>query len=458
MASYQYVDKTGQMKTVEANDPTSAISSAVDRDPTSGVIVNQATPTVAPTTTEPTVAEMFKTYNQTSSDITPTLSQSDFTSQYDLTGREEKDIRSKVMNQYQGEINAAKSAYATLLQDTQKMGLGRLGETTAQQARRGLIGSDFGTGLTEGVRDYNAGQERKVLESQATAIANIMAQANSAARDEIAAKRAAKTGGYTAYQDYLSKAQERKDAGVKKLASSFILQNLNPNEIDPAELTSLAKTYGVTTQDIINSYLTEKKAEDEKAQELYAKLPAGRVGTSAGVQTGGLSDLAKAVQDGSVSLKDLTPTQRGQVAAELSRSGSKPKQQQAVDKATDIINAIDSLETVGYSGAVGPVSSRLPTVRGATADAEAYFQNLKSLLTLDNLTLLQGTGPLSDSDLKVLAGAATPLELNMSEEGFAKELARIRAAAQKIVNNQQNTQTIDVVQNEDDALLGAYGL
>lgn len=99
-----------------------------------------------------------------------------------------------------------------------------------------------------------------------------------------------------------------------------------------------------------------------------------------------------------------------------------PEQQ----KTANLYTAVEFLSTSpALSAAVGPVSSRIPTTRGATADFEAYFNNFKSNMTLDNMSLMKGV--LSDADMKVLSQAASPLSLSMSEAQFKSVLNQIKS-------------------------------
>lgn len=200
-----------------------------------------------------------------------TKTEDQFLNDYGLSTKDESRIREDVIGRYQDELNAAKSAYASLLQDTQKQGVGRLGESTAMQGRSGLLGSDFGAAQTEKTRDYNLGQEKGVLQSQALAIANIMNRANQEAANEIASKRAAKESGYGAYQTYKSEAETRKANKLSSLSLLFLNKAIDPTSLTKDELAKVAKGYGVSTQEILNSYLENKTAQEKADQEAAQK-------------------------------------------------------------------------------------------------------------------------------------------------------------------------------------------
>jgi hypothetical protein len=64
-----------------------------------------------------------------------------------------------------------------------------------------------------------------------------------------------------------------------------------------------------------------------------------------------------------------------------------------------------------------------PVGGSPAADAQAYFNQLKSQFTLDNLGLLKGV--LSDSDMKILQQASTSLDTKMQDATFAAELDKV---------------------------------
>lgn len=120
----------------------------------------------------------------------------------------------------------------------------------------------------------------------------------------------------------------------------------------------------------------------------------------------------------------------------------------ALEKATLIKNLVtDLLEDKSVLGnAVGPISSRFPTLRGKSSDFENKVESLKSLLTLDNLGLLKGA--MSDKDLALLQSAGSTLNLNMSEEGFIKELNRIKLKVEGTINTGTNDTEVGLTEQD----------
>ena len=77
----------------------------------------------------------------------------------------------------------------------------------------------------------------------------------------------------------------------------------------------------------------------------------------------------------------------------------------------------------GLQGAVGPISSRLPSLNEDTVEFESKLDYLQSLLTLGNLGRM--TGVLSESDLALLSKAASGLDTGVGEAAFTQQLNTI---------------------------------
>jgi vacuolar-type H+-ATPase subunit E/Vma4 len=77
----------------------------------------------------------------------------------------------------------------------------------------------------------------------------------------------------------------------------------------------------------------------------------------------------------------------------------------------------------GLQGAVGPISSRLPSLREDTVEFQSKLDYLQSLLTLGNLGRM--TGVLSESDLALLSKAASGLDTGVGEAAFTQQLNTI---------------------------------
>ena len=99
-------------------------------------------------------------------------------------------------------------------------------------------------------------------------------------------------------------------------------------------------------------------------------------------------------------------------------------QQMELQRIYDLTERLASNQA-GLAGATGPVSSRLPSFREATVDFEANLKELQDLLTMTNLGRM--TGVLSQSDIALIANAASGISERGSEARMNEKLIEIRA-------------------------------
>lgn len=96
----------------------------------------------------------------------------------------------------------------------------------------------------------------------------------------------------------------------------------------------------------------------------------------------------------------------------------------ALTSAQELLRKFQSGNTFAVGG-----SSVFGTLPGtASRDFTVQFNNLKSLLSLDNVKLLKGQGQVSDAERKLLAEASAKLELSQSEPEFQSALQGIISA------------------------------
>jgi hypothetical protein len=99
-------------------------------------------------------------------------------------------------------------------------------------------------------------------------------------------------------------------------------------------------------------------------------------------------------------------------------------QQMELQRIYDLTERLASNQA-GLAGATGPVSSRLPSLREGTVDFEANLKELQDLLTMTNLGRM--TGVLSQSDIALIANAASGISERGSEARMNEKLIEIRA-------------------------------
>lgn len=124
--------------------------------------------------------------------------------------------------------------------------------------------------------------------------------------------------------------------------------------------------------------------------------------------------------------------QRDMVTAKANGGAAASSQATMIDKALDTIGQLEKdtgwfsgqAQAVGFKGPVGTFTGPLPGT--AAADYTAYINQLKSALTLPNLSMMRGLGAMSDREFNTVSSAVTSLSPDMSETAFNQELAKIK--------------------------------
>lgn len=156
---------------------------------------------------------------------------------------------------------------------------------------------------------------------------------------------------------------------------------------------------------------------------------AGAGSTSGGYNGNGtvqLSALAQAVQNGTVDINKLTPTDRAKVAAELVNAGVKSNRQETL--ASNLQVTQDLIDNPNTSKITGFIQGKL---RIGDLDPRAQlalnqFNQLKGILSLENREKLKGSGAISDFEFKVLEQAATALGRNLDDASFKTQLGKVK--------------------------------
>lgn len=172
-------------------------------------------------------------------------------------GLTEEQIRQKTMERFQAQIDALNRYYTEVIAKENVAGEGRLGSTAAVQARRGLIGSDFGAAQTEKTRQYNTDVVRAIQAEQNAKIQDILSEGQTRVAEEASAKLAAKKEGAKAYIEFLAGEADRKTARVGSTVA-----NLLANQVEPTddEYKKLASTLGVSVAELKSQYNTAKSS------------------------------------------------------------------------------------------------------------------------------------------------------------------------------------------------------
>lgn len=109
------------------------------------------------------------------------------------------------------------------------------------------------------------------------------------------------------------------------------------------------------------------------------------------------------------------------------------KAQEVADKTSALVNELLENES-GLRAVVGGIDEMTPTLLPSSKNAQAALEDLKNLLTVDNLGLMSGV--LSESDMKVLRSVGAS-GLSGSQDRILGTLKRMREALSKIKKEDQ---------------------
>lgn len=203
----------------------------------------------------------------------------------------EDQIRSDTLKQFQAEIDATNELYAQKLRDAQVTGAGRIGSNTAVQARRGLLGSDFGAAETDTVNNGNTQVYNGINDEKNAAIQAILSKSNNAATTAIAAKNTAMEQGLDARLKYYQDADTRAKSNASDAATFIYNQGVGLSDLTPDQIKTTAANYGITPDQLTAAYNSVKTSGDA------AKVKAAK---DAEVSVGAGSDVYALQPDGTL--------------------------------------------------------------------------------------------------------------------------------------------------------------
>lgn len=455
-------------KTIRAEGAAFNPSQDLARDQAKYNATLKQTPTdpTTPQPKDPTVSDIYGSldtpeYTQAAKDYTDLLKE-------DTAPIDESAIRQKTMDQFQAEIDAMNKIYAQKVAEERVAGEGRQGQTSAIQARRGLIGSDFGAAQTEKMSAYNQSLVDTINAEKANQIQQILGKARAEATKEIEAKKAARKQGVTDYLAYLKGAEERKNTRVDEVISNTLYSSI---EADDNYFKELANTLGVDVNTVKAKYnkakaamtpeakapVTEKigntllvynpgtgKYEPQYVGPEEAQKPITQTAGKNLLQynaTTGNWDVVYTAPESAEDLKKVTingvdymQDSNGNLTTPVTPKAPTQERISQAEKIRDTAKEI--LASPEWNNAVGPLSSQWPEwMRSGERNAvDAKIKLLQGLLTLPNLGILKG--PMSDKDIEFLKNASTAgLATNIDEKEFERIMKGIINDSKKVINN-----------------------
>ena len=185
-------------------------------------------------------------------------------------------IRQDTLARYQAEIDAINASYAQKKAQERIQGQGRLGSAGAIQARRGLLGSDFGAAQTDTINQYNAELIDAIEQERLAKVSSILSTASKFSQEEYDKKLEAKRLGAENYLKFIGESATRRQNNTAKMAA-YLYQQGNYDILTPAELKQIADNLGVsvdTLKAVYADYAGQAQAAQAKAQAAQAKAQA----------------------------------------------------------------------------------------------------------------------------------------------------------------------------------------
>lgn len=198
----------------------------------------------------------------------------------------EDEYRAQALAAMQGEIDAQNKIYADKIADAKVEGQGRLGSEGAIQARRGLLGSDFGAASTDTVKKGNDAVVNSIQDELNAKLESIRSLGRSEGTAKYEAATKAKKEGLDSYITDLQNRATTNKSIIQKVAAKYLEQGIDPNT-DSNYLEQVAKEAGVTSSAILSEFKAQsdaKKLADDKATQDLLKSNTDLAKTNAEIE------------------------------------------------------------------------------------------------------------------------------------------------------------------------------
>jgi hypothetical protein len=349
-------------------------------------------------------------------------------------------IRAQKTKDMQAAIDASRAIYADQVAKFNRVQAGREGQTRAINYATGQVGSASGQSNDIKTQDYGLEESKALADQQAAKEQSIYTDIANYAEQENARRVAAAQQGADSFVNYLRGVSTAKKSKAQSAIASLVAGGSVPNT------SAIAQQLGLPEDIVKQLYQSEKATFDTNQKQLQAEQDKAKLGNAktqadinkinADIASGDATTVDLGNQIGIYDKKTgkivnylpkgLTPIQEDK-NAKLTASGATTSELKtnALTSANALLekfNAGRGTSAVGSSRLLYPFG----TIPGTNAkDFEIQYNNLKSLLSLDNIKLLKGQGAVSDSERQLLANASAKLDLAQSEPEFKSALTDI---------------------------------
>ena len=473
----QYLKTQGQdfsMANLQSLATSKGMAGYTGTDEQNRQLSSSITPTKTPTQTEQPQLAGYTPITSVTPDELTTVSQAygDFVrdpNQYMASqGMSEQDFRNKEMARMQREIDATNAVYANKLARAKELGQGRLGSSTAIQARRGMLGSDFGEAITRGTENVNQDIYNSIEAERALAESQIRLGVEQMAKKNFEEARAAKESGFKNYIEFLKGSEEKKQANAEQLANILVAQGIDPGSY--SSLNADAIKSGTTADLVKRAYMlkryeseqasqAEQAASQRKIQEALAGKGMQTIGEGqAGYQYDPVTGQYKLVASRA---KTYAPKTTGGATGGTGTggvsSGATPSYR--TEKALNVISQIDeALNMISpyTTGFLGTVAGFIP---GTPAkDLQKAIETIKANIGFSELQAMReasktggALGQVAVQELNALQSTLGSLDTTQSPEALYKNLQDIRGRYSNILGlmNQGVGRNTDIITAPD---------
>lgn len=219
---------------------------------------------------------------------------------YSLPSSPTMEDRAQALQMFQGQIDALNRVFAEQKSKEAQAGLGRLGVNAAVQARRGLLGSDFGSAATERQNVANQEAQNAIDARHQLAINELFAEVSQAAKDAAEARISAAKTGADAMVEYIKGKQSTAKNAVSQAVKNYLAAGNDGTQLTTDDAQAIADAYraqgiNFSVGDVVSA-VKEVVASNEAANKKSAKEAADLAKTVAETANIGLPPSAQEYQ------------------------------------------------------------------------------------------------------------------------------------------------------------------
>ena len=327
-----------------------------------------------------------------------------------------QEMQKRLYDQFMEKMNARDGIRKQIIDEVNRKGRIRLGQTIANQANAGALGSTVGAAQQGEAEILNNQDLQNETNNANASMIDLQAQYADQSQNGVLKN-------LNAIQQAYSMRGDRETANAASIFSVLANKGTDITKLGLPEMTQLAQQTGIPVQSIMKAYsdfIHTSKAEQlaqNKANPGF-KLDQGQSQYEYNPKTGQYENVA------SVAPKDPTATAE---SAKVHAASLQQAQSQIL-KSTEIKNLVDDIKIGlsqgnGHTGTFAGVLNAVPGTQGY--EFKKKLERLKALLSTDAIKLFKGTGAMSDREFGAASASASILTPNLTNDSFLKELDRI---------------------------------